>query len=223
MQLESARSPLSRKETPHAHPYPGRRRIPRVADRDAVLRTAATRCTSSTTISGAEPTRRSAPTPWSRSSVASGRGRGLEGGLRQGDRRHRGRPRRVGPTSGPVPRLPARGDRALRGDALGPVLDARSRPRGVHPAEQRREHAERPVGDARVRARLPSREARHDGRVRDAEHRHRGGLSRHRAQRAEGDDPVSEAARAACITSRRSTTPTTSTSRAGCGASVRPT
>ena len=99
----------------------------------------------------------------------------------------------MGPDGGSVQGIPTRGDRALRGDAVGPVLDARPRPRRLHAAEQRCEHAQRLVGDARVRSRLAPGEARDHGRVRNPEHRHRGGLPRHRAQRTQGDDPVSEA------------------------------
>ena len=124
----------------------------------------------------------------------------------------------------PVPDLPARGDRPLRRDAVGAVVDDRPRARRVHAAQQRRQHAERPVRDARARARLAPREARDDGRVRHAEHRHRGGLPRDRAQRAEGDAASSRSSPGADVPPVEGPRlATTSTSPAGCGASAPPT
>ncbi len=119
----------------------------------------------------------------------------VEGRHRAGHRVHRGRPDRLGRHRAAVPRLPARGRRALRRDAERPVFDEGSRARGLHPDQQRREHAERDLRDARHHPRRPPGEARHDGRIRHTQHRHRRGLHRDRPQRAQRHAPVPQAAR----------------------------
>ena len=98
-------------------------------------------------------------------------------------------------TEARLPRVPTRGGRALRRDAVGAVLDEGPRARGLHADEQRGEHAERAVRDRGVRAGCASGEARHDGRVRHAEHRHRRRLHRDRAQRPDRHAAVPQAPR----------------------------
>ena len=117
----------------------------------------------------AGPRRGRAPTRSPRSPPAcpSARRRGARSPGR--DRRHRGRPHRLGGRASAC-------SREFRPEAVvhygempcGPVLDEGPRARRVHADEQRGQHAERDVRHRGLRARRPPGEARHHGRVRHA-------------------------------------------------------
>ncbi|CAA9478731.1 MAG: UDP-sulfoquinovose synthase, partial [uncultured Solirubrobacteraceae bacterium] len=176
-----------------AHSDPRWRRLPRLADRDAVLGSRP-RCRDRRQLL-APPLASRALDRLADPHPQPGRPhRRLARGLRQGDPgprgQHRGRR---------VPRPRRRADRARRGGplrraAVGPLFDDLPPPRGRDPADQRDRQPQPAVVAARPRAGLPPGQARDDGRVRDAEHRHRRGLHRDRAQGAQGHPAVPEAA-----------------------------
>ncbi|CAA9475258.1 MAG: UDP-sulfoquinovose synthase, partial [uncultured Solirubrobacteraceae bacterium] len=179
-----------------AHSDPRRRRLPRLADRDAILGPRP-RCRHRGQLLAPPVASRALhrlpdPDPQPRGSH-----RRVARGLRQGDpghrRQHRGR--RV-----PRPRGrpdPSRSRRPLRRAAFGALLDDLAPPRGRDPADQRHRQPQPALVDPRARAGLPPGQARDDGRVRHAQHRHRRGLHRDRAQGPQGHAALPEAARLA--------------------------
>src|SRR5215211_6423405 len=156
---------------PYANPDPGRRRVSGMADRDAPLGSRARRFGRRQLLPAPLAYRELNRLPYA-DPLAGRPDRGLARGVRKRDpfirRLHRG-PR--------VPRWrdrrdPARGDRALRRAAVGPLLDALARGRGRDPVHERDRHPQPALRDPRPGSGLPPREARDDGGVRDPQHRH---------------------------------------------------